>query len=63
MTPKRLVLLGVAVLFGAEVWAFMTPEKGDTISEIVWWMNDRNIPIAAVLFYIMGHWFWPRRWS
>lgn len=61
MTPSRLIGILVLALLGAEAWALRTPAPGDTISEIVWALNDRW-PIVALAFgVLMGHFFWPRK--
>lgn len=62
MTPARLFAVLIAALVGVEVWALNTPERGDTLSELVWAMNANFGPIVALLFGVLaGHWFWQRK--
>jgi len=53
------VLLALALGYEAYALLFL---KGETLSEGVWYgLEKAPIAIAAVSFFVLGHWFWQRR--
>jgi hypothetical protein len=61
MTPRRVLAVLVLGLFGVEAWALTTPERGDTISEVIWELADKWHVITLGFGVLMGHFFWPRQ--
>ncbi|MCC6989939.1 MAG: hypothetical protein IT181_13120 [Acidobacteria bacterium] len=59
---KRFAVLAALVLglFAFEGYALWTPEDGDTISEVVWWLADQWPVVTFFFAFLMGHWFWQR---
>lgn len=56
------ILLGItALLIGWDIYVALTPQKGDTISEVIrdWAFAHPVIPFA--LGVLCGHWLWPLR--
>lgn len=50
----------LAALFAYEGYALMTPEAGDTISEITWAVS-MQAPVIGFFFGVLaGHFFWQR---
>lgn len=56
------LLVGVtALLIGWDVYVALTPQRGDTISEVVLsWAKQRPV-IPFGLGVLMGHLLWPQR--
>ncbi len=56
-----MVLAVVAlVLIAWDVYAYLTPEPDDTISEVL--ASASAHPIIPVAFGVLiGHWFWPQK--
>jgi len=68
MTWRRITIILMAVstlilsVYDAYV-AFYTPERGDTISEVLGSWAVLLPPVAFIFGVLMGHWFWSRRRS
>lgn len=51
-------LLGLVLT--AEAWSLLDRRRGDTLSEVVWWLVDLGWPgalAAAACGVVCGHWF------
>lgn len=58
ITIVGMILAGL-ILLGVEIYSFITPEEGDTISEISWDLI-KNYPVVGVLVgIVLGHIAWP----
>jgi len=62
MKPRKYIFwILLALLFAYEGYALLTPEPGDTISEITWAVST-SAPVIAFFFGVLcGHFFWQRR--
>lgn len=65
MTTRRwtILILTVAVLglIGWDIYVALTPQKGDTISEILLELSGKISLVPAGLGFLMGHLFWPKK--
>ncbi len=53
------IIMGVTgTLIAYDLYAAATPEKGDTISEVIAREARRRPVIALGLGVLLGHWFW-----
>jgi hypothetical protein len=48
------------ICLGLDVWAFKTPEKGDTLSEIMLNMSKKYPILAFFCGLLIGHFYWPQ---
>lgn len=61
MKPKAVLGVLVSLLLGYEAWTLSNAPEGDTISEVVWSLNEQW-PVIGLLFGILaGHFFWQRK--
>jgi hypothetical protein len=60
---RNIFLLWVLLGFVYEAVALYTPQRGDTISEIVWDFSARYPLLVLGFGLLMGHFFWQRHLS
>lgn len=54
-----IMVVTTLALIAWDIWVYITPEKGDTISEIIAFYSDH--PLLPFAFGVLiGHWFWPQ---
>jgi hypothetical protein len=60
---QTIAVLVVATLglIGWDIYVALTPQKGDTISEILLETAGTVSALPAALGFLMGHLFWPRK--
>lgn len=64
MTRKVTVslLIGIGLLLIAwDVWVWLEPTEGDTISEVVHDWGTRSWFLLIGIGVLLGHFFWPQR--
>jgi hypothetical protein len=54
----KIILFSTAGLVAYDLYAAVSPEQGDTISEVIAREARRRPIIAFGLGVIVGHWFW-----
>ncbi len=57
---KGVLLVGIGMVFGYEVYAAFSPASGDTISEIVW-ARLQHPMFGFIAGVFVGHLFWQAR--
>jgi len=58
-TTKILLLVVSIGLIGYDFVPFLSPERGDTISEVICYYGLRSISLPMVFGVLMGHFFMP----
>lgn len=54
----KIILFSTAGLVAYDLYAAVSPEQGDTISEVIAREARRRPIIAFGLGVVVGHWFW-----
>lgn len=55
------ILVGVGVLLIAwDVWVWLEPTEGDTISEVIHDLGTRSWFLLVGIGVLLGHFFWPQ---
>lgn len=58
-TTIAILCIIAAMLILWDVWLYVTPPSGSTISEALLWTSKH--PIVPFAFGVLcGHWFWPQ---
>jgi len=61
MKTVAVVLGAVGLLIGWDIWVYLDPPEGDTISEIAL-STAKDHPVLPLLIGVLaGHLFWPQR--
>jgi hypothetical protein len=55
-----LLIVTTTILIGWDIYVALTPQRGDTISEILLHTAQYASLLPAALGFLMGHLFWPR---
>lgn len=55
----QVIAVATAALVAYDIYVAATPERGDTLSEVIARAARQRPIIAAAAGVLFGHWFWP----
>jgi hypothetical protein len=60
-TTITILISTVSALILWDIWVFIEPTDGDTISEVTLGFASDHPVVALIIGVVMGHLFWPQR--
>ena len=66
MTTKitiGILIAFIALLIAWDIWVYLEPTPGDTISEVTLRFAQRHPVLPAAIGVLVGHLLWPQRTS